>query len=213
MHLLNAYSLALAERDSSIRSLFEGKAINLADGKPISWIAKLLYREGSFQQVRGPQLFEDVISRGTSFGLKHFLLGSTPETLQKLESELLERYPDSTFVGRYSPPYRPLTEIEIKKQDSKILQSNADIVWVGLGTPKQDFEAKRIAETMPIVAIAVGAAFDFSAGTLRPAPKWMSKVGLEWVHRLIVEPRRLWKRYLIGNTVFVYSVIRQLVKK
>jgi N-acetylglucosaminyldiphosphoundecaprenol N-acetyl-beta-D-mannosaminyltransferase len=121
---------------------------------------------------------------------------------------LNELYPGIEIVGTYSPPFRALSDEEFADQDRMITESGAEIVWVGLGTPKQDVECKRMAASIPVTAVAVGAAFDFTAGTLETAPAWMRKAGIEWLHRLSSEPKRLWKRYLFGNTRFLYSAIR-----
>ena len=111
------------------------------------------------------------------------------------------------IVGVESPPFRVLSADELAQQDDRVLSSGADIVWVGLGTPKQDIESERLAAALPIVAVAVGAAFDFTAGTLQEAPAWMKSVGLEWFYRLIKEPRRLWKRYVFGNLRFLKAAL------
>ena len=108
-----------------------------------------------------------------------------------------------------SPPFRQLTTGELKDQDSIIRGDAPDIVWVGLGTPKQDYEAQRLASESGFVAIAVGAAFDFSAGTKREAPVWMRNLAIEWVYRFMSEPQRLWRRYIIGNAVFLFAVLNR----
>ncbi|MDP9889822.1 exopolysaccharide biosynthesis WecB/TagA/CpsF family protein [Pseudarthrobacter enclensis] len=108
-----------------------------------------------------------------------------------------------------SPPFSAMSPREYESQDRRIEDTNPDIVWVGLGTPKQDFEAQRLATAGNFFAVAVGAAFDFSAGTKKEAPRWITALGFEWLFRLAAEPKRLWRRYLIGNFVFLYSVIRR----
>jgi N-acetylglucosaminyldiphosphoundecaprenol N-acetyl-beta-D-mannosaminyltransferase len=172
----------------------------------LQWVSALADHSPKLQQVRGPAFFEQAIDAGRAAGLRHYLLGSTVEVLEKLTQNLHDRYPGAEIVGAESPPFRPLSEAECREQDARILASGANIVWVGLGTPKQDFEARRLAQSIPVVALAIGAAFDFSAGTLNEAPKWMRAVGLEWAFRLIKEPRRLWRRYLIGNVRFIRVV-------
>ena len=147
------------------------------------------------------------MDRGREVSLRHYLLGSTPETLQKLQHSLESRYPGVRIVGSYSPPFRTMTPEELQKQDDEIRASGAEIVWVGLGTPKQDYEAARLA-SVGIMCAAVGAAFDFSAGTKAVSPQWVTALGLEWLHRLLSEPRRLWKRYAWGNVVFLYAATR-----
>lgn len=201
----NAYTVSLADSDRAYRDVLNLGGLTFADGKPISWISRLLGHKPPVQQVRGPETFERVIQKGQEHHLRHFLLGSTPEVLDKLECNLRSRFPEALIVGKYSPPFRPLNAEELAEQDGRIRRSEAQIVWVGLGTPRQDFEAARIASTTTMLAIAVGAAFDFSAGTKPTAPAWMRASGLEWVFRLMSEPRRLWKRYFFGNLLFLKS--------
>lgn len=204
IHLVNAYNIALAHRDAAYSHLLKSSTGNFPDGRPLTWW-KL--SGGRLIQVRGPQLFEDVMEMGRSMGVRHFLLGSTAETLARLEANLRARFPEVDIVGTYSPPYRAMTEAEIAVQDKAIFDSGAEIVWVGLGTPKQDWEVARLAARLPTVNVAVGAAFDFSAGTKLKAPQWVTQAGLEWLFRLLCEPRRLWKRYLLGNLVFLWAVL------
>lgn len=206
VHLLNAYSIALAQSDERFRSALQGDACNFPDGKPLSWVTRFSAKQ--LHQVRGPQFFLDVIDRGRGASVSHFLLGGSDDLLRKLQERLLARFPGVQIAGAYSPPFRPLTSDELADQDALIRNSGADIVWVGLGTPKQDHEVERLARELGSVACAVGAAFDFTAGTKREAPSWMTRLGLEWLYRLSSEPRRLWRRYLIGNVVFLTAVLR-----
>ena len=208
VHLANAYTIALADRDDAYRRQINSGTV-FADGKPISWFSRLIGQIPPIQQVRGPQLFLDVLDIGRSAGVRHFLLGSTEELLEQMRCRMTGRFPGLEIVGSYSPPFRPLTAEEIEHQDELIRQSDADIVWVGLGTPKQDIEAARVSRSTARPAVAVGAAFDFAAGTLPVAPIWMQRAGLEWLFRLASEPRRLWRRYLFGNGRFLWAVMRQ----
>ncbi|WP_370290231.1 WecB/TagA/CpsF family glycosyltransferase [Cryobacterium sp. TMN-39-2] len=207
VHLANAYTIALADKSAEYRQVLARPAVNFPDGKPIGWVSRLKRHSPRLRQVRGPQLFLDVFDQGRSSGVRHYLLGSTPDVLSQLERRLRELHPGVEIVGTESPHFRPLSKTEYAEQDDRIRHSGADIVWVGLGTPKQDFEAMRLAESLPVVAIAIGAAFDFAAGTLREAPRWMTTLGLEWSYRLIREPKRLWRRYLFGNARFLKAAI------
>lgn len=204
-HFLNAYSVALTESDVAYRQCLYDAAYNFPDGKPISVLSRL--QSGRLIQVRGPGFFESVMDAGRELGVRHYLLGSTPATLQKLQMNLESRYPGIHIVGTFSPPFREMTPEELLEQDRRIHATGAQLVWVGLGTPKQDFEAARLA-LAGFKAIAVGAAFDFSAGTKVEAPAWLSKVGLEWLFRFASEPRRLWRRYLLGNLIFLRAALR-----
>lgn len=215
IHLCNAYTIALADSESSFGDLLRSATVNFPDGKSVVWANRLIHRELdlSTERVYGPDLFHDVLSLGQAAGLRHYLLGSTWEVLTALESRLRGLYPDALVVGVDSPPFRELTEQERADQAERILTSEAHVVWVGLGTPKQDREVARLAQDLPVVAVAVGAAFDFAAGTKRQAPLWMQHNGLEWVFRLASEPRRLWRRYLFGNARFLYAASRHRVRK
>lgn len=203
VHLINAYSVALTDSNKTYRDNLSSAFCNFPDGKPLTWATAL---SGSpLSQVRGPSIFEETMSRGREKGIKHFLLGSTPETLHALQTSLQSKYPGVNIVGSESPAFKKLSVEELQAQDERIRKTSPDIVWVGLGTPKQDYEAARLAKS-GFLAVAVGAAFDFSAGTKSIAPEWMTKVGLEWLFRLATEPRRLWRRYLFGNLRFIWAL-------
>lgn len=209
VHLVNAYTIALASQSEVYRECLQEPAANLPDGKPLTWASQLFRQNPVIRQIRGPQLFLDTFDVGQSAGIKHFLLGSTEEVLLKLRNNLLQKFPDAQIAGMESPPFRPLTAKECAAQDDRIVSSGAHIVWVGLGTPKQDFEARRLVETTGLLAVAVGAAFDFAAGTVREAPAWVRNAGFEWLFRLLGEPRRLWRRYLFGNVTFIRTIITE----
>ncbi|VXC55060.1 WecB/TagA/CpsF family glycosyltransferase [Arthrobacter sp. 8AJ] len=210
VHLVNAYTISLAARDESYSELLSADAVNLPDGRPLALLSRLRNRRNPLEQIRGPQLFLDVFDVGRQHNIRHFLIGSTPEVLDRLQKTLSSRYPGCAIVGVESPPFRPLTAVELELQDRRIKESAPDIVWVGLGTPKQDWEARRIATSTGAVTIAVGAAFDFAAGTVKEAPKWLRVAGLEWFFRLCSEPRRLWRRYLFGNIQFLLVAYRDM---
>jgi N-acetylglucosaminyldiphosphoundecaprenol N-acetyl-beta-D-mannosaminyltransferase len=214
VHLCNAYTLALADTDPSYRELLRAAAVNFPDGKSVVWANRLAHRglDLPTERVYGPDLFHDVLSLGREVGLRHYLLGSTPGVLASMDSRLRALHPGIRLVGTDSPPFRELTDRERADQAERILRSGADVVWLGLGTPKQDREATRLARDLPLVFVAVGAAFDFVAGTKPQAPLWMQRNGLEWTFRLASEPRRLWRRYLFGNVRFVYAASRHRLR-
>lgn len=203
-HLVNAYTISLANRNQTYLETLNG-GICFPDGKPLSVFAKIKSVKAS--QIRGPSLFEKVLSDSAQTGLRHFLVGGSEDLLKKLTSKIALNYPATEIVGSFSPPFRSMSSAELREQDSIIRNSRADIVWVGLGTPRQDFEAARICHELGLTTVAIGAAFDFYSETKRESPKWLTFVGLEWAFRLITEPRRLWKRYLIGNLVFLWAVL------
>lgn len=207
VHLANAYTVALADKSENYSDVLAAPAVNFPDGKPIGWVSALRRQSPRLRQVRGPQLFLDVFDKGRASGIRHYVLGSTDEVLAKLKGNLHAQYPGIDIVGVESPPFRKLSAGELSEQDERIRESKADIVWVGLGTPKQDVEAQRIAGSLPVVAVAIGAAIDFAAGTTPVAPAWMTNAGLEWVYRFASEPKRLWKRYVFGNVRFLKAAL------
>jgi N-acetylglucosaminyldiphosphoundecaprenol N-acetyl-beta-D-mannosaminyltransferase len=211
VHLCNAYTLALADKSDSYRRLLNRSGLNLPDGTPVVWANRLFHwgKGPARAPVRGTDLFLETVKSGNERQLRHYLLGSTPEVAGALRENLHRRFPGVQIVGAESPPYRELTDSEREAQCDRIMGSGAQIVWVGLGTPKQDIEVSRLANELSLVFVAVGAAFDFIAGTKTEAPTWMHGSGLEWMHRLAAEPRRLWRRYLFGNIRFLWAVLRR----
>ena len=167
VHLCNAYTLALADKDADFKAMLRRASINFPDGKSVVWANKLLHRGQQIpnDRVYGPDLFLDVFELGQAVGLRHYMLGSTPDVLAKMSAELRRRFPQAHIVGEDSPPFRELTAAEIPQQRMRIVESRAQIVWVGLGTPKQDWQSAHLADDIPVVFAAVGAAFDFVAGT------------------------------------------------
>ena len=208
VHLCNAYTLSLAGGDASyLRMLNEGD-LNLPDGMPLIWIAKHLGITGLDGRVYGPDLTLGAFDEGRGGGTRHYLYGAAPETVKKMATELERRYPGVEIVGIESPPFRPLSAEEEEDVAQRIAQSGADVVWVGIGTPRQDWFCDTFARRVPATFVAVGAAFDFIAGEKKQAPSWMQEHGLEWAYRLITEPRRLASRYLIHNARFIRGVAR-----
>jgi N-acetylglucosaminyldiphosphoundecaprenol N-acetyl-beta-D-mannosaminyltransferase len=186
---LNAHSIVEASSDPSLRRIHNEAGLATPDGMPLVWLLK---------------------GAGYKAAERHFLFGSTPATLQRLEANLTKRYPGLCLVGSYSPPFRALDPVEEETAIEMINRSGAQIVWVGLGAPKQErWMAVNRSRLSANVLIGVGAAFDFHAGVVKQAPMALQRSGLEWLHRLYVEPRRLWRRYLRTNPRFVAGVIMQ----
>lgn len=182
------------------------------DGMPVVWLLRLDGRVG-VDRVYGPDLMSQVIERSTTTGWRHYLYGSTPETLALLEANLSARFPGCSIVGTESPPFREPTAEEEWETVQCIEASGADIVWVGLSTPKQErWMAANAPKLAGKVLIGVGAAFDFHAGTKRQAPRFIQRSGFEWLFRLVTEPRRLAGRYLRNNPRFVYLLARDLLR-
>lgn len=209
VRLANAYNVALADSDPSYRALLSNQGVNFPDGTPVVWAMNARRSKLSrASHVRGPSLFAETMRRGTTFGTKHFLLGASEETLSALRDELVLRYPDLIIVGHYSPPFAPADDAFVEDCAHQISKADADIVWIGLGTPKQDLVGSALAHRLSMTTVNVGAAFDFVAGTVREAPRWIQGTGFEWLYRLASEPRRLWRRYLFGNLAFIRAIAR-----
>jgi N-acetylglucosaminyldiphosphoundecaprenol N-acetyl-beta-D-mannosaminyltransferase len=210
VRLANAWCVALAAQDSGYRDLLNGPGTNLPDGTPVAWVMRAKGRaEGiTADRVRGPSFFEEALDAGRVVGLRHFLLGGTPESLDVLRERIEARFPGIEIVGGWAPPFAPLSEAFHEEAARRVAMTDAQVVWVGLGTPKQDYAAAELARRLSIPAVGVGAAFDFLAGTAVEAPRFVQRSGLEWLFRLATEPRRLWRRYLIGNAQFAAAVLR-----
>jgi len=210
IHFANAYNVALAERDSNYRQLVNNGDAVFSDGVPVVWAGKRLHADmaSDWTRVYGPDVMSGVLSASSKSGPRHYLLGGSPDTLVALREEISRRWPNADIVGWDSPSFGEWSTDELQERDERIRRSGASLVWVGLGTPKQDWEVKRIADCLPVTALAVGAAFDFLAGTKDQAPVWMQRSGLEWSYRFAREPKRLAKRYMWGNPMFVASVLR-----
>ncbi len=206
----NVHSVMSARRDPALRGAISRAEIATPDGVPIVWGLRATVRPEQ-ERVYGPELMRKAFV--DDVGWKHYLYGSTPQTLAELEKKLAEIAPDAEIVGAFSPPFRELTSDETSAAMAAIRDSGADVVWVGLGMPKQELWMDDIRPELPGVAlIGVGAAFDFLAGTKKQAPAWMQKAGLEWLFRLIQEPRRLWRRYVWNNPVFAILLLMQVIR-
>lgn len=213
VHLCNAYTLSLAAKDGAYASALNRAGHNLADGTPVAWLGRRSGHKQMTTSVRGPSLMLAVMEAGLPFGLRHYLYGGTPAVAQALQQALTSAMPTLQIVGVESPPFHALAEEELTETVSRVQLSEAHFVWVGLGTPKQDlFVAWATDDHLPTITIAVGAAFDFISGNVREAPKWLHGTGLEWLYRFALEPRRLWRRYLIGNMVFSKAAATDLCR-
>jgi exopolysaccharide biosynthesis WecB/TagA/CpsF family protein len=175
----------------------------LPDGQPVRWALNNLYGLGMRDRVYGPELMLRLCARAADDAIPVFLYGSSPDVIEQLQEKLLIGFPQLKIAGAESPPFRDLTPEEDDAVVRRINESGAGILFVGLGCPKQDhFAADHAARIRP-VQVCVGAAFDFHAGAKSMAPPWMQRHGLEWVYRLSREPRRLWRRYLQTNCIFL----------
>jgi N-acetylglucosaminyldiphosphoundecaprenol N-acetyl-beta-D-mannosaminyltransferase len=196
--------------DAALRSAVEGAAFTVPDGQPLAWALRALGHDID-ARVYGPELMERACARAAGTGQRHYLYGGRDQSaLFKLTLRLRQRFPGLRIVGGWSPPFRELSEAELDAVAADINRARPDVVWVGIGVPKQEkwMAAMRDRLDAPVL-VGVGAAFDFHAGLVPQAPPWMQRHGLEWLFRLKQEPRRLWKRYARHNPRFVAGFARQ----
>jgi N-acetylglucosaminyldiphosphoundecaprenol N-acetyl-beta-D-mannosaminyltransferase len=209
VHLCNAYTLTLAARDEEYANRLRRRSLNLTDGTPVTWYYRALTGRASRGPVRGPAFMRRMLAEPD---LTHFLYGGTSAVLAALEGTIARAYPRARVVGSYAPPFGPLRDEDFALLSGALSECRPHLVWVGLGTPKQDILVDRLANEAGAVAVGVGAAFDFLSGMKKEAPGFLHQTGLEWVHRLATEPRRLWRRYLFGNAAFVRLAAQELVR-
>lgn len=197
----NVHTTVMAHDDIRYHEVQNKAAFVLPDGKPLS----VYSRKHGFpeaERVTGPDLMLRLFERDN--GLKHYFYGGSPETLELLKQKLTEKYPYLRIAGMVSPPYRELNAEEDLEEIRKINDSHADIIWVGLGAPKQENWMYEHRDKVCGVMIGVGAGFDYHAGNIKRAPAWMQKLSLEWLYRLMQDPKRLFKRYLVTNTRYLW---------
>ncbi|MBX2914241.1 MAG: WecB/TagA/CpsF family glycosyltransferase [Cyclobacteriaceae bacterium] len=208
---LAVHGLIETYRNSSLRALVNKIDLIVPDGQPIRWALNSFFKAGLQDRVYGPTLTLKVLESANKLNLKIYLYGSTEVTCQKFSSFILKNYPNVQLVGIHVDRFREATEAEDVEDIKKINASGAHIVMVGRGCPRQEIWVSNHLGKVNAVMMAVGAAFDFHAGTVKQAPKWMQDKGLEWFFRLIQEPKRLWKRYLLTNSIFIFLFIKHKI--
>ncbi len=208
--ITNVHSVVTATQDAGFRQVVCDADMATPDGAPVAWMLRKLGFAGQ-QRINGPDLMWKYCEQASQRGESVFLYGGTDKTLAILQPKLLAAFPGLKIAGSISPPFRALTAAEDAADVARINASGAGTVWVSLGCPKQEKWMAAHRGRVQAVMIGVGAAFDYHAGTIVRAPLWMQRYGLEWFHRLCAEPGRLWKRYLVTNTLFVLGAIKQLV--
>jgi N-acetylglucosaminyldiphosphoundecaprenol N-acetyl-beta-D-mannosaminyltransferase len=210
----NVHTVMASSEDRQLRAALDASSLNVPDGQPLVWALNALGHPLR-DRVYGPELMSQACAQAAINGQRFYLYGGRNQgALVQLALNLRQRYPGIKIVGGYSPPHRPLSDDERAAVIDEINHSRADVVWVGIGVPKQE---KWMAEMRPFleppVLVGVGAAFDFHAGLVPQAPPWMQSAGLEWAYRLAHEPRRLWRRYLRYNPRFLGAFAMQLTEQ
>jgi N-acetylglucosaminyldiphosphoundecaprenol N-acetyl-beta-D-mannosaminyltransferase len=203
------HSVMMCQDESELRQIFNASGLTTPDGMPLVWISRLKGHK-HVSRVYGPDLMLALCEHSIDPGYRHYFYGGAEGVPEKLAVALQHRYPGLQVVGAYSPPFRALTSEEDAQIVEMLNQAEPDIVWVGLGAPKQErWMASHLDRLNASVLIGVGAAFDFHTGRKPQAPGWMQRNGLEWLFRLLTEPKRLWKRYLYNNPRFIALILMQ----
>lgn len=205
------HGLIEAVRDKAHRQRMNRFDIVACDGQPIRWSLNRFHNAQLQERVYGPHTMHRLCGEAAERGIGVYLYGGRPEVLETLSYKLLEDFPDLKIVGAESPPFRPLTEDEDAAAVRRINASGAGLVFLGIGCPRQEIFAADHRELIHGVQLCVGAAFDFHAGAVKMAPPWMQKRGLEWLYRLCKEPRRLFKRYAVTNSLFIMLVFKRML--
>jgi N-acetylglucosaminyldiphosphoundecaprenol N-acetyl-beta-D-mannosaminyltransferase len=210
--LTSVDTIMQAWHQDSFRQILNAADLTVPDGMPLVWLGRMMGYEMK-RRVYGPDLLLDFCRATQAKGYGHFFYGGASGVPERLADALLRRCPHLRVTGTYSPPFRRLTQEEDMQAVEMINQAAPDVLWVGLGCPKQErwmFEHRHLLNVP--VTVGVGAAFDFYTGRVAQAPCWMREHGLEWFFRLTQEPRRLWRRYLIQNPQFIFQVCLELAR-
>lgn len=208
--ICNVHSVVTARQNRLFRGVLFNADMATPDGMPLTWMLRQMGHPAQ-QRINGPDLMWKYCQRAAQSGESIFLYGGTQATLDTLAQKLRLSFPDITIAGCYSPPFRELSATEDAEITAQINASGANIVFVSLGCPKQELWMAAHRGKIHAVMVGVGAAFDYHAGTLQRAPRYMQEHGLEWLHRLYSEPRRLWKRYMVTNSIFILAASWQLI--
>ncbi len=201
-----------AQRDHALLEILNRSVMNLPDGMPMSWVGWLQGFE-EMDRVFGPDFMLEICRLSLIRGYRHFLYGGQPGIAEELKRALESRYAGLQIAGVYTPPFRPLTFKEEEDVVAQIRSAGPDIVWVGLSTPKQErFMAQYVDRLQVPLLVGVGAAFDYHTGRIRDCPSLIKRAGLQWLHRLLQDPGRLWRRYLRNNPEFIGKIILQQLK-
>ncbi len=207
----NAHTLVEGVLHLNYRAIINQSTLSLADGGSLSLVGRLKGAT-NMRRIFGPSWMEFVLDKGQNVGLRHFFFGSTQEILDEMAAVVHRRYPQAVIAGVLSPPFRPFTAEENKEFIRQIRDSQADIIWVSLGAPKQERWIYDVYKELDHgIFIGIGAGFSYLTGRIKHAPQWMKRWALEWVYRLVQEPRRLYKRYLVANSLFIVFLFLETV--
>ena len=208
----NVHTIVQAVLEKQYGEILNNSILSIPDGKPLSLIARIKGRK-NISRIFGPTLMEYTLNKSRADNISHFFFGSAPSTLEQLKINIQTKYPSIKIAGMISPPFRELSGQENINFVEIINKSRADIIWIGLGAPKQEkWIYQNYRKLNKGIMIGIGAGFDYVAGNTKHAPEWMKNMSLEWFYRLLQEPKRLWKRYLVTNTLFLFFLTLELFK-
>jgi N-acetylglucosaminyldiphosphoundecaprenol N-acetyl-beta-D-mannosaminyltransferase len=200
-----------AQSDEAFRYILNRSFMTTPDGMPMVWAGRL-QGHNRMRRVYGPDYMLNMCRFSVERGYRHFLYGGDDGVVERLAAELTRRVPGLQIVGTYTPPFRPLTSTEEADLIALAAETKPDVFWIGMSTPKQErFMAYYIDKLDVKLMVGVGAAFDIHTGRIKDAPPWLKEAGLQWLHRLVQEPRRLWRRYLINNPRFIWNISLQFL--
>jgi exopolysaccharide biosynthesis WecB/TagA/CpsF family protein len=209
----SVHGVTMAALDSDFSAVLNSFELITPDGQPVRWALNTLHKAGLADRVYGPTLMRRVCEGASERDLGVYFYGGRQEVLERLVDRLTTSIPGLRIAGYYSPAFRALTPAEADEDVERIRASGARILFVGLGCPRQERWAFAHRDELPFPIVCVGAAFEFHAGTLRQAPPWMQRAGLEWLFRTLMEPRRLWRRYAKHIPIFVILIARQFIRQ
>jgi N-acetylglucosaminyldiphosphoundecaprenol N-acetyl-beta-D-mannosaminyltransferase len=208
--MAGVHGIMEAHRNAELAAIYAGSSITVPDGTPTVWVGRW---EGhkAMQRVAGPDLMLEVFRRKEFADYTHFLYGGEEHVAEELRERFTQRFPWARIVGTYTPPFRDLNAEEEESLIARICELKPDIIWVGISTPRQErFMHRYLNRLDTTLMFGVGAAYDFHTGRIHDAPQWIKTIGMQWLHRLLQDPRRLWKRYLRNNPAFLWHIALQL---
>ena len=208
--LIGVHGIMEAQRDAGLAQVYARAALMVPDGTPTVWVGRL-QGFSRMQRVAGPDLMLEIFGHGQFAKCRHFLYGGKEGVAEELRERLTARFPWVRIVGTYTPPFRELTLTEEESLAARIQELKPDMIWVGISTPKQErFMMRFLPRLESALMFGVGASFDFHTGRIKDSPRWVKRAGLQWLHRLIQDPRRLFWRYMRNNSAFLWHITLQL---
>ena len=199
-----------AQQDERLRSILNSSFLSTPDGMPTVWVGHMQGQE-NMTRVSGPEYMVEMCKLSVERGYKHFLYGGKPGTAEQLKASLMKKFPGIQITGTYTPPFRPLNKQEEADLERQLIEAQADILWCGISTPKQERFMAQYCGKLPVkLMVGVGAAFDIHSGNTKDGPEWIKNIGMHWCYRMLRDPKRLAGRYLKNNPKFLYLLGLQM---